>query len=148
MMPQVNYELMTFQALQDLGADLIQAHQQEIDGREGFQLQETPYKRMEELGCLIVVGVFAEGALVGYAVAYMTVDMHYGGEILAVSDALYVSPDHRYGMTGIRLMRAIEAEAKRKGAVRFNWRVKPESNAEYLLMTRAKLLETTYTVML
>jgi GNAT superfamily N-acetyltransferase len=70
------------------------------------------YKNLYDAGILhIVTGRTEEGELVGYC-------------LLMVTGNFYLRPDHRKGMTGIRMMKAAEKIAKVYGASKIYQKVK------------------------
>ncbi len=100
------------------------------------------YYACSENNSLMCYGAFDGDKMVGYASAIMSRAMHYDMQ-LAVHDLLYVKPEYRKGSTGIRLMRAIEDEAKRKGAEKFFWVAKSNSIFNKILV-KLKVEETIY----
>lgn len=53
--------------------------------------------------------------MVGYQVYIVTPHLHYKSSLTALSDVLYLAPEHRQGTTGIRLMKAAEEALVKRG---------------------------------
>mgnify|MGYP005608328559 FL=1 len=75
------------------------------------------YHMLEASGALHILGAFVDGQLVGMASLMINQLPHYAGRTVAVTESLFVAPEHRPGGTGMQLLRAVEAYAKDKGAV-------------------------------
>jgi GNAT superfamily N-acetyltransferase len=83
------------------------------------------YKNLYDAGILhIVTGRTEEGELVGYCLLMVTGNLHYKTVKWAEGDIFYLRPDHRKGMTGIRMMKAAEKIAKVYGASKIYQKVK------------------------
>ncbi len=91
----------------------------------GFDFPFSPdvgmYQRMFELGIVFAVAAFKGEEIVGYCTVCVIPHAHNPSVVVASNDALFVVPAHRNGATAGRLIRAAEAEAKRRGASRFTW---------------------------
>ncbi|HEY0201493.1 MAG TPA: GNAT family N-acetyltransferase [Burkholderiaceae bacterium] len=91
----------------------------------GFGFELAPdvdaYQRMYELG--IVFGVLARDGdkPVGYCTVVVTSHAHNPAIVTASNDALFVDKAYRKGLTAGRLIKAVEREAKERGAVRMTW---------------------------
>lgn len=67
------------------------------------------YHKMEAIGCIrLYTARTDEGALVGYALYFVRPHLHYKQNTWAVSDVIYLHPDHRKGTCGVRLMSFVE----------------------------------------
>lgn len=115
--------------------ELAQGHWQETEAH----LSDTPpklsretYEALDERGSLIAIGAFDGERIVGYAVAFICEHAHYG-TLYAAHDSLYIAPEYRVGRTGIKMMRAVEEEAKARGATFIAWHAKPQSTFHQLL---------------
>jgi GNAT superfamily N-acetyltransferase len=64
----------------------------------------------------------AEGALAGYALFFETYSSFLARPTLYLED-LFVRPERRGGGHGLRLFRAVAAEARRRGCGRMEWAV-------------------------
>lgn len=90
------------------------------------------YLALEKAGSIIAFGAFEDGTMVGYSVAILGPHLHYG-MTYAHHDLLYVSPEHRRGMLGLKLIRATERAAKARGAAFSTWHAKPGGTLESIL---------------
>lgn len=111
-------------ALLDDGlAGLVMAHHAEV----GVFKKEMPldvdwegYRKQEHLGFLRVLSARVEGRLIGYnAFLVMPGHLHYKTTPHAMSDAIYVMPDHRRSGAGPMLIAKAEADIIADYAPRF-----------------------------
>lgn len=65
-----------------------------------------------------------DGELVGYQVYIITPHLHYKSSITAMSDILYLAPEHRLGRLGLKLMQHAESELKARNVQRVIQNVK------------------------
>src|SRR5262245_35044439 len=70
------------------------------------------YMALEQKGLLLSLGAYVDGVLVGYSVGVVAPHMHYRDLLYYQNDVLYVSPSHRRGRLGMRLILETEQEAK------------------------------------
>jgi GNAT superfamily N-acetyltransferase len=82
------------------------------------------YKRLVELGFVMFVGARNNGKLVGYSLFIMADMIHYRTTRLADNDVLYLSPEYRQGMAGVKMIKFCEAELKQQGIKKILWHVK------------------------
>ena len=74
------------------------------------------YKQLDAEGKMLMVGARDEGRLIGYFFGIMTMHPHYMDQLVLKMDIFWLHPDYRgKGMTGVKLFRFVEAEAKRQG---------------------------------
>lgn len=76
------------------------------------------YLRMDAAGQMVAVTLRDRGKLVGYFVGVAKPHLHYRSCLTLHMDIFYLKPEVRGRMGGIRLFRAVEAEAKRRGVKR------------------------------
>lgn len=69
------------------------------------------YRNMEKLGILDVFGVFDEETLIGFAFILFTIIPHYSLKF-TISDSLFIAKTHRKTGAGLKLIKAIEEDAK------------------------------------
>lgn len=74
------------------------------------------YTRMVDAGLLFPLGVFVGGNLVGLCAVMVTPVLHFGGEVIASTETLFVSEAHRAGGAGMKLLNAAEQVAIASGA--------------------------------
>lgn len=98
---------------------LIHQHYQELV-QESDRLKIEPrwqdYAALERMGFFHMFTARADGKLAGYGAFFLNKHLHHSNLTSAVNDALFLHPDHRAGMTGIRLIRFCESELKAMGA--------------------------------
>ena len=82
------------------------------------------YQGLANAGMLHATAAREEGELVGYQIYIVTPHPHYKTSLTANSDVLYLAPERRQGMTGIKLMKAAEANLKAIGVQRVLQNVK------------------------
>jgi hypothetical protein len=82
------------------------------------------YKMLADKGLLFVVTARDDNKLVGYSVFFITQHMHYNSTKMASNDVLYLSPEYRKGMAGIRLIKISEIELKKLGVTKVLWHIK------------------------
>lgn len=107
-------------------------------------LNRTLYDALFAAGVLVCVGVFADGCIVGYAVATVAPHPHYA-LTAAQHDSLFIHPDYRAPRLALRLVESVEAECKARGALFIAWHAKPGTPFARLLERRAHLEEHVYT---
>ena len=90
----------------------------------GFDFPFNPsaemYQAVVDAGLMFVIGAFDGEQVVGYCTMTVAPTMHNPSVILAANDALFVLPKYR-GITGGRMIRMAEREAKARGACRVLW---------------------------
>lgn len=115
--------MITFQTepwsdFEEEGAALCVRHWEEIAlNKDAIKLDPDwqRYRRIDAEGLLSVTTAREEGKLVGYQVYIVTPHLHYKSSLTALSDVLYLAPEHRQGTTGIRLMKAAEEALVKRG---------------------------------
>lgn len=93
------------------------------------------YDAIAAAGGLVSYAAFDGEQLIGYASAFVCRHPHYP-MVIAQHDTLYLHPEHRKGTAGVRLMKALEEEAKERGAERMLWHAKGGSTFEHILQGR------------
>lgn len=114
---------------------LLAAHREELTVYpEIMQLSpdvET-YLRLEDAGKLLSLGVFDHDELIGYSVNVVTRNLHYDLRVCQ-NDVLYLTPEHRLGPLGLRLIRDTERHAREVGAKIMLWHAKQGTALDGLL---------------
>jgi GNAT superfamily N-acetyltransferase len=82
------------------------------------------YEQMEAAGNLVCFTARDDGRMVGYSVFLLSWHLHYNTVRVAANDVLYLHPDYRKGMIGIRLIKYSEAELGKYGADWITFHVK------------------------
>lgn len=123
---------------------LLDAHHDETEPHFGRpEPRWSSYRQIESMGMLLAFGAFDGDEMVGYALAYVLPHMHYPWSY-GNHDALFLRKDCRRGSLGGRLMRALSAAAKERGAACMFWHAKPGTPFEQLVARGAKVEETVY----
>lgn len=113
---------------------LLHAHwlETEMDVAPGPAPCVEMYKACEDAGLTVAIGVFADGAMVGYAVAFVHRHLHYD-LVCGAHDSLFIKKEHRNGRVGLELIRRLEAACADKGAQFIAWHAKSGSAFDKLL---------------
>jgi GNAT superfamily N-acetyltransferase len=69
-------------------------------------------------GEVLLVTARSEGRLIGYFIGFVAPGLHYKTCLTLTLDIFYIHPDYRRGSAGIRLFKAVEQEARRRGVQR------------------------------
>lgn len=116
---------------------LLPAHYEELAKFKDIAVLEPDRKRYAEAdlrGSLLTLLAYDGDEVIGYAVTYCTVPLHYGSLNSAQNDVLYVKPEYRKGMTGYRLIRLTRERAKaRWGTQLLIWHTKPDTPMDALM---------------
>lgn len=97
---------------------LLARHYDEISlhkGRFDLDPQYDEYLRRDALGMVLTITLREDGKLVGYIVSFVAPGLHYRDCLTLTMDIFYVAPEHRGKQGGIKLFRALEREARRRG---------------------------------
>lgn len=101
--------------------ELIAANWAETGFDFPFDPDVDMYARLAKAGMMFAVAAFDSEQIVGYCTVLVSPHMHNRTVTIASNDALFVAPEYRKGLTAARVIRTAEAEAARRGAVRFLW---------------------------
>jgi len=97
---------------------LLERHWEEIARNKDF-IKLVPdvkkYEASENMGILRCLTARENGILIGYAVYFVTPHLHYSNNLWAFCDIIWIAPEHRKGMLGIRLIRFVEQFLKDEG---------------------------------
>lgn len=147
--PDVEVRSFTVNELVSCGPHLFREHAAECEPDLAHQLQVDVafYRAAEREGKLIVAAVLAweerkRFTPVGHAVATLSRHPHYS-RIFARLTAIYLQPEFRKGSTGLQLLKRVVNEAKARGATRMLAPVKPDTQAEELLIRLGFRVEET-----
>jgi GNAT superfamily N-acetyltransferase len=92
-----------------------------------FEPSADRYQALVDAGIMFALAAFDGERLVGYCTMIVAPTMHNPSVILAANDALFVMPEYR-GITGGRMIRTAEREAKLRGACRVLWHTRAGTN--------------------
>jgi GNAT superfamily N-acetyltransferase len=113
-------------------------HWKETEGyrhNQPFAPSFERYKSYEDCGWGFTVTVRDEANLVGYSIMYVCPSMHTQ-ELIATEDTFFLLPDYRKGWTAIRLLKFVENECARRGAVEICQTAKLKNSAGDILIAR------------
>ena len=96
---------------------LLVSHYNEIAYYKDIELKIDweKYFTLQTIGCLRIVTARDKGQLIGYAVYFVSPNMHYLDSIQATQDILFILPHHRGKMCGVRLITKSEEILKEYG---------------------------------
>lgn len=131
--------------LLDRMSELAVGHWQETESMFSGNPPEPDramYDALASVGGLLAFSATDDGELIGYASAFFCRHPHYDMAIVQ-HDTLYLMPAYRQGSVGLRLIAAIEKEAKERGAERMLWTAKTGSTFERILQGKGYQTEET-----
>lgn len=100
-----------------------------------FDPDYDKYEELEEKGILdIFTARDDEGVLCGYCITFTMPHLHYKTTITSSVDILFVTPEHRGKMTGVRLMAFTENSLKEQGTAFLLHHVKPAHDFSPILI--------------
>lgn len=105
------------------------------------------YLHKDACGEVVFVTLRKDSELIGYFVGFVGPGLHYRTCMTLVMDIFYLHPDHRDGspMPAIKLFRAVEKEAKRRGVQRWIVGSKLHKSADRLFeFLKFEPIETVY----
>ena len=96
---------------------LLAAHWREVAHYQDIELDpdEEVYAHLEQTGQLRVYTARMGSILVGYVAFFVRPNHHYAGSLQAWQDVLYLAPEHRRGLAGVRLIRFAEQRLAAEG---------------------------------
>lgn len=129
--------------------ELFPAHWEELalnKDKVPLSVQHDVYLAYEAAGQTLVVTLRQKGRLVGYFVGFVSPALHYSTCLTLQMDIFWTHPDIRGRLEGVKLFRAVEAEAKRRGVQRIFYGSKLHKDAsrlfEYLKMEPVEVYYT------
>ena len=99
----------------------MEMHNKEVN-HPSLDVNHDHYLAMEVAGLIVCYVARVENVVVGYAVFYCCEDPKHGTPT-ATSDAIYLHPDHRRAMNGIKLVKYASDHLLTFGIRRVNWLV-------------------------
>ncbi|WP_059416284.1 hypothetical protein [Cupriavidus basilensis] len=115
---------------------LLDRHYAEISTHKDHDVPLDPmvevYRAREADGSLMMVIGREEGVIVAYLVAFVAPGLHYRSCLTCSPDIFFVREDKRTGMAGIRMMRFVEKELRRRGVKRWAMGSKVQHDASAL----------------
>lgn len=132
--------------------DLFKKHYDEIAERTDV-IELDPdldrYAKLENNGKLEVHTIRDDGVLIGYSLWFLNYHIHYKKSFMASSDILYISPDHRKGMLGVKFIKWTTEEIKKRKPRKIVFHVKPFMDYGPILERQgANFFEKLYSIVL
>ena len=104
------------QLASDMTSLILKHHEEVEDQRIPLAPDYNTYMEIEKLGMFHGFTARKDGKLIGYA-TYTTMPMlHHLTTKAAVCDLLYITPEHRGGWLGVKLLKFSESVLKDRGA--------------------------------
>jgi len=94
--------------------------------------QYDEYIRRDAAGQILLIVMREAGKLAGYFVGFVAPGLHYRSCLTLTLDIFWIAPEHRGQMGGVRLFKAVEVEAKRRGVDRMFVGSKCHKEASFL----------------
>ena len=91
------------------------------------------YYSMIENGSMVAFGITKDKQLVGYSVFFLSQHLHYENNTFANNDVLFLAPEQRVGMTGIKFIKYCEQELARLNVSKIVWHVKAAKDFRKIL---------------
>jgi GNAT superfamily N-acetyltransferase len=116
--------------------ELLEMHREELATYKHLMVLKpdvTAYKRLEDAGKLLGIGLFDGDKIVGYSIFILTHALHYADLTMAQNDILYVHPDYRKTKWGMRLIKSSEEAIKERGIKMITWHGKEKTNFSELM---------------
>jgi len=73
------------------------------------------YDGLADAGALHVLTARRGGELIGYHIAIISGHLHYRSTLHGITDVYWLAPEHRHGITAMRMFQAVERELKALG---------------------------------
>jgi GNAT superfamily N-acetyltransferase len=90
------------------------------------------YEARDDAGQLLLVTLREAGRLVGYFIGFIAPGLHYKTCLTLTMDIFWTHPDVRGGFAGVKLFRAVEKDARRRGVHRIFYGSKMHKDASRL----------------
>jgi GNAT superfamily N-acetyltransferase len=98
---------------------LLNLHRDELTTHKHIMLLKPDvarYKALEDAGNLFTLALYDGETIVGYSVNIVSRNLHYSDLLYVHNDILFVHPDYRKGLHGVKLIARTEAYARALGA--------------------------------
>jgi hypothetical protein len=80
-----------------------------------LHIDEKRYADLDAKDALHIVTVRRAGTLIGYHVAFVSTHLHYASTLHGITDVFWIAPEHRHGVTALRMFQHVERELKALG---------------------------------
>lgn len=132
----ISFKLAPYSVLKTEIKPLIKLHWQEIAlDKESIPLDPDwdEYDRLASKDQLHLLTARNGSELIGYYVGIVRPHLHYKSTLMAFNDVMYIKPEHRQGMVGIRLLKEIEKTLKDRGVKKMFMNTKEHHNFGVIL---------------
>lgn len=129
-------------------AALMRRHWTEVGHYEDMPIDPDfeRYQQLESVGVLRVYTARARQELVGYATYLVALGLHYRTVMMGQEATVYLAPEYRKGLTGMRFMKFIDSELIADGVTHLSKHVKQRRDHGKLLERMGyQLQDTIYT---
>ena len=107
------------------------------------------YLTLEKANMLELHTLRDDKKIIGYSIWFLLYHIHCKQSFTAMSDVLYIDPQYRKGMTGIKFLKWTTEEIKKRNPQRITFHVKPHVDYGRILeRLGAHFFEKTYTIVL
>lgn len=123
---EIGIETFDFKLIGEL-KPLLELHYQELTLHKDHIKLDPDYEKYLQLAksdMFVMITARDNGVLVGYSAWFITNHIHYRSSKMANNDVLFLHPDYRKGMTGVRLIRRSEEILKELGIIKIMWHIK------------------------
>jgi GNAT superfamily N-acetyltransferase len=124
-----------FEAIDEL-SELVKLHYEEVAlHKENVPLAPMweRYSHLEAADAFVLYTARMDGKLIGYSAFFINRHMHYGDTVMAHNDVIFMHPDHRRGVAGIKLIKFCEQQLRDSGVVKITWHVKTNKDWKKIL---------------
>lgn len=132
MSSKLDFRWATLAEVRAAGADdLAVFHWEEVESHQDvspIDMDWQGYLALERQGRLKIGSLWLGPKLIGYASFFLYCPLHHRRTLWAISDAIYVDPDHRKGWAGVKLVKESERGLKGFGAKVILYSVKTDRN--------------------
>lgn len=107
--------------------ELLEMHYEELTlNKDRIRLAPiwSRYAALEAAEAFVAFTARKDGELIGYSAFFVNRHLHYEDIVSAVNDVLFLHPDHRLGMTGVKLIKFSEQQLQSMGAHKVIWHAK------------------------
>jgi hypothetical protein len=123
----VTYQVETYEQVVPDIQELIKLHYEEIAlNKQAIPLDPdwNRYKMLSDNNMLCIITARDDSRLIGYSIFFINQHMHYNSTKVASNDVLYLLPEYRKGMAGIKLLKVSEQELKKINVTKVVWHIK------------------------
>jgi hypothetical protein len=148
----ITYQHEKFNDYFEEAKDLLQKHYEEIAERTDVIKLDPDvdrYNALEQNGMLETHTIRDNGVLIGYSLWFVSYNIHYKQSLVASSDVLYIAPNYRKGMIGVKFIKWTTEEIKKRKPQKIVFHVKPFMDYGHLLERQgANYFEKLYSIVL